>query len=395
MDPSISTELHRPYLHPNGGPNIADVTIDPGVQTGDVQRQVALVIDVSGSMSGKKLEMAKRGAEYVLGYLNEEDFVSIVAFDSSASVVLEASQYGEIGRERASDHIDSMNAGGGTNIHEGLEKATNQLRGLPADSDVARRVLLLSDGKDNRRGPDDFDRQARQIDEHGIRIRAAGIGSEYNEETIRTLGTVARGQWRHIDEASQIQEFFGEAVEEASTVVGPDAELRMDIADGVEFTEVYRAMPQTQEADVEYVGDNEAVVRLPDLLERQKQKVQLKIRAPPGERGQTKTLADLTLDARGRTASGTITVDYTEDDDKLATENAEVSIEFDKTRIRETLGRGDDEAAEEQTTKLRQKHGEKAADAAAEMEEEVTKVREGGRAEQEKSTIVRDDDGRV
>ncbi len=392
MEATLSTEVNRPYLPPVGGPLIADVTVDPGMQTSEVTREIVLVIDTSGSMSGEKMRRVKEGAEFVLGYLDEDDYISIVEFNSSASVVLEAARYGEIGRDRAAEHVERMTAGGGTDIYEGLQLATEQLSGLPTGEDVARRVLLLSDGKDNRRGPEDFDRQARDIDERGIRIRAAGVGSDYEEETIRTLGTVARGQWRHIEEASEIGSFFGEAVEQASTVVGTDAQLRMDIADGVEFTEVYRAMPQTQTADVEYVEDNVAVVRLPDLLDRQTQKVQFKIRAPQGEVGQ-RVLANMELQAGGRTASGELAVEYTTDDDKLSTENEAVSIEFDKTRIRTTLGEeGDEDAAEEQVTKLREKHGEDAADDVEEMQEEVTRVREGGRSEQQKTTIVRDED---
>jgi Ca-activated chloride channel family protein len=394
MCPELTSELNRPYLPVVGGQVVADVTVEPGVQTGSVTRQIALVIDTSGSMSGAKMERARNGAKFVLGYLDDDDVLCIVDFDSSAEVVLEADRFGNLGRERATERIDEMTAGGGTNIYEALEKAADELRAQPTGSDVARRILLLSDGKDNRRGPDDFDRQARDIDEHGVRIRAAGIGDEYNEETIRTLGTAARGQWRHIEEPDEIQEFFGEAVEQASTVVGTDAELRMDIAEGVEFTEAYRGAPQAQRTDVEYVGDNTGVVKLPDLLDRQTQTVQLKIQAPTGELGQRKTLADLTLHAGGETASGAIEVEYTDDDEKLSVENKDPAIAMDKTRIRTTLGRGEDDEAEKQVTKLREKHGEEAAADADRMEDEVTRVREGERGEQESATRVRDEEDR-
>jgi Ca-activated chloride channel family protein len=80
---------------------IADVTVEPGAQTENVTRQVVLVIDTSGSMSGEKMERAKNGAEFVLGYLDDDDVLSIVEFDSSASVVLAADRYGDIGRETA------------------------------------------------------------------------------------------------------------------------------------------------------------------------------------------------------------------------------------------------------------------------------------------------------
>lgn len=392
MGPELSTAVNRPFLSADeGGALIGEISVNPGAQTEEVTRQVALVIDVSGSMRGKKMDQAIDGANFALGYLDDEDIVSVVEFNSSATVLTEATRIREVGRDQLNSQVEKMSAGGGTNIYEGLEKATEELRALPSGSDVARRILLLSDGKDNKRGPEDFERQASRVDEHGIRIRAAGIGSEYDEETIRTLGSVARGQWRHVEQPSDIQEFFGEAVEQASTVVGTDAEIRMDIANGVEIAEAYRAKPQVQETDVEYQNGT-AVVKLPDLLDRQEQKVQLRMQAPSGELGYTKTLADVTLKANGGTAQGSIEVEYTDGFEKLSQENKEVSIGYDKTVIRDDLGKGNVEEAEEKTKILEDKHGDDAADDVDEMDEQVTMVKEGGRGEQNQTTIVKDND---
>lgn len=389
MTPELSTEVNRPYLPADGGgPIKTEVTVDPGMQTQDVTRQVAIVIDSSGSMRGEKMGKAKQGAQFALGYLDDDDIVTVVGFDSSARVQTQATRVGDAGLSQLHDEVDQMSAGGGTNIYQGLEKATEQLRSAPSGSDTARRILLLSDGKDNNRGPADFERQARQIDEHGIRIRAAGIGDDYNEDTIRTLGSVARGQWRHVDQPDEIQEFFGDAVEAASTVVGTDAKLRLNLGDGVEIVEAYRAMPQIQEADIEYQG-GDAVVKLPDLLDQQKQKVQMEIQAPGGEVGSKKTLADITLQANGGTASGELEVEYAEDFEKLSQEHKDISVGYEKTVIRSKLGQGDVDEAEEKTTILEDKYGE---DMAEDVDEEVTIVKEGGRKEKNKTTIVKDDD---
>ena len=394
-DADITAELNRPYLPPLGQSQqvIGRVTVEPGVQTGDVERHIALVVDTSGSMSGAKMERARNGAKYVLGYLDSDDIITIVGFDSSPTVVLPASRYGEIGRERVVEKIEELTAGGGTDIHGGLKQATEELREIPRTDNTARRILLLSDGKDNKRKPADFERQAREIDEHGIRIRAGGVGDEYSEETIRTLGTAARGQWKHIEEAAEIQEFFGEAVAEAATVVGSDAELRMDIADGVEFTEVYRAMPQVQQTDVEYTGSNQAVVKLPDLQERETQQVLMKIQVPGLEAEQPLELADLTLRADSKAATTSIEVEYTDDSDLLGVENEEISRALDITRVKDNLGKGNVEDAETRVEQMETKYGEQ--EEIAELEDDVTRVKQGGRAEQESATRVKPDDDKI
>jgi len=394
-DASLTTKLNRPYIQPNGGSQelVGEVTVDPGLQTSQPDLQIAVLVDRSGSMSGDRIETAREGAKRALGYLDDDDVLTVIGFNSSADVALEATRFGDAERDDVESATDDLTAGGGTDIHGGLELATEELRDLPEDDDTVRRILLLSDGVDNVRGPDDFERQARDIDEHGIRIRAAGIGDEYDEETIRTLGSTSRGQWSHIEEPGEIQEFFGEALDDAETVVGTDAELRMNIADGVEFTEVYRAQPQVQEVDVEYEGTNEAVVKLPDLQERETQKVLMKIRAPGRDSETDLTLADVHLDAGNKSAEGEIELGYTTDGDLLGIEHKEVSVELDKTRVRKDLGEGDVESAETRVDKMKDKHGESAE--IDELEEGVTRVAEGGRAEQEKQTKVKSDDDKV
>jgi Ca-activated chloride channel family protein len=388
MASELSTAVSRPYLPPTGGPLVAEVTVDPGRQTTPVTRQVALVVDVSGSMSGAKLEQVKRGTELVLGGLDDEDSLAVVAFADEPTVVLEATPFGEVGHDAVAERVAGLSAGGGTDIAAALERARDELAGLPDGEDVARRLLLLSDGKDSHRPASAFESVARAVDEAGARIEAAGIGEEYDEATIRTLGTTARGRWRHIDEADEIAAFFGDAVREMGTVVGSDAELRLGLADGVEVREAYRAAPQVQEATVDRAG-GERVVRLPDLHDRERQRVILTLAAPGGT-GEA-TLADLRLRARGATAEGRVAVEYTDDEALLATENTDVLLDHDETRVRTALGRGDVETAVERTTRVREKHGAAAAETVAELDAEVTRVREGGRAERADTTVVDDD----
>ena len=391
-DANIELELNRPYLPPIGNSQqiIGRVEVEPGVQTASVERHIAIVVDTSGSMSGEKMERLRDGAKYVLGYLNDDDIVTLVEFNSSATVVLKATRYGDVGREMVAEKIDELAAGGGTDIYGGLNRAADELGKLPEAENTARRILLLSDGKDNKREPEDFSRQAGEIDQQGIRIRAGGLGDDYEEETIRTLGTEARGQWSHIEEGPEISEFFGEAIREASTVVGSDAELRMNIADGIEFTEVYRAKPQTQQVDVEYAGGNEGVVKLPDLKEREVQEVLMKIQVPGSTTPGKQTLATFTLMAGDNVAEDRLVIEYTEDNDKLSVENDDVAIGLDETRVRTRLGEGNTKDAETIVQKMEEKHGETAE--VEQLEEDVTRVQKGGRAEQDEATKVGDDD---
>jgi len=46
-----------------------------------------LCIDISGSMSGQKLQMVKETLIFILDQLNDEDRVSLVAFDDQVDIL--------------------------------------------------------------------------------------------------------------------------------------------------------------------------------------------------------------------------------------------------------------------------------------------------------------------
>ena len=389
---SISTAVNRPHVPADGAKITAEIDVEPGTQESSVRRHVALCIDTSGSMGGEKIQQARDGAAWVFGLLEDDDYVSLVGFDTEATVHIPTTRWGRLDRDEAMDAVDDLAAGGGTDMFGGLSAAQEELRSSRAGPGAVKRLLLLSDGKDNDHEPEEFEALAREIDEAGVRIQSAGIGEDYNEATIRTLGTTARGSWTHLEAAGDIESFFGEAVEQAASVVAPDAQLELDVAPGVEVSEVYRALPQAQEVDVEW-EDNAAVVKLPDLTEREHQRVTLKVHAPARRENEAEvSLADVTLSARGDTASDTLSVEYTDDDAKLAEHDESVSVDHKQTVIRTELGKGNVEAAETEIEKMTVVHGEE-TEAVEEAERQTQLVKEGGREEQSQATkLVTDDD---
>jgi Ca-activated chloride channel family protein len=416
MSPKLSSDVSRPAIPWSGATVTAEVDVEPGTQEGAMARHVALVIDTSGSMGGEKIAQAREGASWIFGLLDDEDYITIVSFDSEAEFVMRPTQWAETSREAAMTKIDDLTAGGGTDMYDGLETAGEALRsiGYGSDDDAVRRVLLLSDGKDNSHEPEDFTALAEDLDGMGIRIQSAGIGEDYEEETIRTLGTTARGEWTHLEAPGDIEQFFGDAVEEASEVVAPDAQLELDVAPGVEITDVYRALPQAQDVDPEWV-DNTGVVKLPDLTEREHQRVVLKVHAPamdgiPEDEESDSVLAerradgpredehhklvDLTLTAKGAQATGIISVEYTDDNEKLAQNHEDVDLDHRQTVVSTELGRGNVETAETQIEKMTRIHGEDTR-AVKEAERQTELVKEGGRAERNRATKIVADDDRV
>jgi Ca-activated chloride channel family protein len=390
----VETAVNRPYVPPVGTTVFTTVDIHPGERTGPVERHLVLCVDTSGSMTGEKIMRTREGIEWVFGLLEPDDCVAVVGFDAEPELLLEPAQWGNVDAETVEECVRSIKPGGGTNTFEALGHAQEALAAMDqagGDDQPVRQILLVSDGKDERHDLAAFEELAAGIDDAGIRIYAGGIGDSYDEDTIRTLGRGARGEWAHLEEPGDIEAFFGDAVERAGTVVAPDARLTFDLATGVELDEVYRAEPQAQAAGV----DREAgtvTVGLPDLAAGERQCVVAKVHAPPREAGTDATLAEVTVTADGADASDAIAVEYTEAKAKLATNEAAIQLAHEDAIHRTELGRGDLQAATKRLERMTTISSEDAAEVRAALRR-TQRVREGGRAARNRATRV--DTGRT
>ncbi|WP_075936316.1 vWA domain-containing protein [Halosegnis longus] len=379
MGHSIDTRLSRPNLPDKGGITYGEMVIDPDSGSGNAARQIALCVDVSGSMHGEKIDSVRQGIQWVLGLLDDADHLSLVTFNSSADELLSATKMTEDQKDRVRSMVDQMSTGGGTDIQDGIRKARQTLQQLPDDDQTARRILLLTDGQDTG----NFERLAEECADMGMSIMSAGIGTDYDEDVVRTLGEKSQGEWRHLEEANDIRDFFGDKVEEASTVVAANPELTLNVTTGTEVQEVYMGMPQVQPVDVDW-QDNTAVIKIPDLAEGSAQKLVFKFQAPEREAGQEFLLANATLSTGSGEQNEQFAIDYTDDPDKLRVNNEDVEVAFEGTKLRNEMIEAETQVEQEQVeTRIE------------EMEELHPDHEEVTRLEEDHQTIVEGDDPRA
>jgi Ca-activated chloride channel family protein len=101
--------------------------------------RLALVLDRSGSMAGEKLDTVKRSAAFLHDRLGGDDSLAVVTFDDHVRLVASLGPP----RPEVRDALQSIEAGGTTNLSGGWLKGLEELRRV---SDGVRRVLLLTDG---------------------------------------------------------------------------------------------------------------------------------------------------------------------------------------------------------------------------------------------------------
>lgn len=106
-------------------------------------KELVFVIDRSGSQMGAPLDKAKETMRWIIDHLNPRDTFQIVDFGSDANVLFAAPQRVTAAtRKRARDHIDALQANGGTMMAEAVQRVA----AMPADEHRLRIVTFMTDG---------------------------------------------------------------------------------------------------------------------------------------------------------------------------------------------------------------------------------------------------------
>lgn len=166
---------------------------NPGVQsqTERVRREVILVIDRSGSMSGGKIEQARKAAQNVLeGLDNGEAFTIIDYADEVESyspnpVIKNGSSF-----RSGNDYIKNIEATGGTNIHDALRTAV----GMEPTPDFLPIVIFLTDGMPTTgvTAEDSIRRAVIDANVHNRRIFTVGVGYDVNAPLLDAIARESR-----------------------------------------------------------------------------------------------------------------------------------------------------------------------------------------------------------
>lgn len=106
-------------------PAMATLTSSGGSRT---SVDLICVIDNSGSMSGEKIELVKETMRFLLETLTPADRLSIITFNSGSSRLCGLMGVSGENMIALNNHINSIHAGGGTNIDSGLMLALKTIR---------------------------------------------------------------------------------------------------------------------------------------------------------------------------------------------------------------------------------------------------------------------------
>nr|MDQ2733349.1 VWA domain-containing protein [Armatimonadota bacterium] len=241
---------------------------------------LSLVIDRSGSMTGPKLENAKRAASEVVRLLEDGDYVSVIGFDNNGRAYAPAQRLNGGTRPEVLDRIRRIACGGGTDIRRALEAGYEQLQPFAGPETISR-LLLLSDGQDESGNTVEMlTTQANIFAGAQIAITSLGIGDDFDEQMMIAIAERSGGASHYIKNPEDIVDIFRQEMSRLFAVVARWPRILVRVARNVQISRVLNDNYRKR------IVEDTAEIQLNDMSSGEQQFVLLELLATPWPGGE-------------------------------------------------------------------------------------------------------------
>lgn len=334
---SIRTALDKEF-RPAKGDFLQTLMIElsPGRGMRTLPLNLGILLDVSSSMQGAKLENAKKACILLLQQLTAKDRATVCTFSSGAQTVVPPQLFDESVQVASCQSIEKLRCNGATELLAGLEQIFQEIT-PHRSSEVTSYVIVLSDGEptDSQGYIDEqyskfMDRAAKEFEESGVSLSTIGLGSaaDFNAGFLRDLADGASGQFLLAQHPDELERTFQDEFGRIRSTVLSEATIEINRLNG-SVRRFWRVVPDKKMFDAP--KGNDGTITLPigaiQLDQPQAYLADIVTRAPdePVDRGLLCQVATLTESENGQERSeANVLISYSENEVELAQRNDEV-----------------------------------------------------------------------
>ncbi len=224
---------------PGNDDGFALITLSPpAVRPRAVPRDVTFVLDVSGSMSGQKMEQARAAGKQLLHTLSPTDRFRLIDFSSDVRTFRDDFSTATRENVRAAErYLDDLDAQGSTNISGALDEALS----ARVESGRLPIILFLTDGQPTV-GERSADAIARNVAKRrgSRRLFTFGVGADLNVSLIEQLALEGRGTASFVRPDESVERAVGIVASRLTSPLVTDVRVR---ADGVRLRKMHPSGP--------------------------------------------------------------------------------------------------------------------------------------------------------
>ncbi len=245
---------------------------------------IAIVIDKSGSMDGKKMKQAIEAAVMAVNILDPNDIVSIVTYDTSVEVIVPATKVFD--KSSIINAIRRVGAGGSTALFAGVSKGAGEVRKF-IEKNRVNRVILLSDGQANigPSTPTELGQLGMSLGKETISVTTIGLGLGYNEDLMTQLAGYSDGNHAFVENAQDLVKIFQYEFGDVMSVVAQDVNIIINCSPQVKPIRVLGR-------DAEIIGQK-IHTKLNQLYSEQEKYILVEVEVPAAKTGTTYDVASV------------------------------------------------------------------------------------------------------
>jgi Ca-activated chloride channel family protein len=230
---ALSAYVHRDANQ--AGYFVLSLAAPTGLAGSASPKDVTLVLDRSGSMSGDAIDNARRAAADVIRRLGAHDRLNVLAFDDDVEPLFRNPQPIDQARAAALSFVGNLSVGGGTDIAFALRRA---LEGQNDDAGGRPRIVILVTDGQSEPGPA---LALAASDTHDVRVFTVGVGEGVNRPLLSRLAADKRGTFTFIGQASELESEVGHLYAQIAEPLLVD--LSLDVEGGVASRTYPRTLP--------------------------------------------------------------------------------------------------------------------------------------------------------
>jgi len=317
------------------------IEVSPGRGLNTLPLNLGILLDVSGSMEGLKLENARQACQLLLDQLGPQDRAAVCTFSSGARTIVPSQMFTDSVKADAKRTVAGVNSMGATEVLRGLNQVYSEV--APHHSpEVTTFVILLSDGE-----PTDaqgyfaeemtpfLERADAEFKTNGVSLSTIGLGpaSDYDASFLRDLADRGAGKFLMAKEPQELADAFQDEFGRIQSTVISDVTIEVSRLNG-KVRRFWRVVPDKKIFDPPKIEDTGAgaTFRVPvgSLQNDQPQSyvVDIVTSAPQENVGRgllCQVAAEATVGGQIVRGETNVLVSYSDNDIELAQRNPEVT----------------------------------------------------------------------